>query len=184
MDLGPTTVDLGQVFSSLLGNMMEFLTQTAHDPVTYSIVFFIYTVLATIILPLPVEVGLLLSPVTPFLWLALILGLGKMVGSALVFYLGLGIGGKMRSRTDRPGPFKWLMEKSELVVDKLHYLGLYLILAIPIMPDTIPLYIFSVLNEHGVFRVEWFALINFLAGITRATILFSLLYLFGVDLFH
>ena len=52
------------------------------------------------------------------------------------------------------------------------------------MSDTIPLYIFSMLNENGVFQVKWFALVNLFAGFTRAMVLFLLLSLFGINLFH
>jgi membrane protein YqaA with SNARE-associated domain len=167
-----------------LNGLMDFLVQTANDPITYSIVFFLYTILATVILPIPVEVGLLLSPNTSYLWLALIFGLGKMLGSVVVFYLGLGLGDRVRTWMESWQLTKWLIHGSEVVIDKLHYAGLYLILSIPIMPDTVPLYIFSVLNEHEVFKVEYFAVINLMAGVTRAFVLFSLMYLFGVNLFQ
>ncbi len=176
-------MDIGQAISSFINGLMSVLKDTAADPVLYSIVFFIYAVLAAIALPIPVEFGLLLSPRTPFLWLALVLGLGKAMGSILVYYLGLEVGDKVRRWSDRWGWFRWLFNRSEWLVAKLHYLGLYLILSIPLMTDTVPLYIFSVLNEKGVFKVQYFALVNLLAGFTRASILYALLYLFGLNLF-
>lgn len=177
-------MDIVQAISSFMNNMGALLTQTSSDPIAYSIVLFIYAILAAIVLPIPVEVGLLLSPSTPVLWLALVLGLGKMVGSILVFYLGLGVGDKISAWSARWKWFSWLVVKSEWVVDKLHYLGLYLILSIPMMSDTIPLYVYSMLNSKGIFKVKWFALVNFCAGFTRAMVLFALLSLFGIDLFH
>ncbi len=178
------SVEIGQSLTSFFNGMMSFLVQTSSDPILYSFVLFIYAILAAVILPIPVEVGLLLSPNTPFLWLAFVLGLGKMVGSILVFYFGLGVGDKIKIWSGRWNWFRWLVTKSEWIVDKLHYVGLYLILSLPLMSDTIPLYIFSMLNENGIFKVKWFALVNLCAGFTRATVLFALLSLFGINLFH
>lgn len=177
-------MEVGQAISSLLHGMTEFLVQTSADPVAYSIVLFIYAILAAVALPIPVEIGLLLSPSTPGLWLAFVLGLGKAVGSVLVFYLGLGAGNKVQSWSQRWRWFGWMVAKSEWIVDKLHYVGLFLILATPLMSDTIPLYIFSMLNSNGGLQVKWFALVNLCAGFTRAVILFTLLYMFGINLFH
>jgi membrane protein YqaA with SNARE-associated domain len=177
-------LDIGQALDSFVNGMMQFLAQTANDPVMYSIVFFVYAVLAAIILPIPVEVGLLLSPHTPIIWLVILLGLGKMLGSVLVFYLGLGVGEKVRGWSVRWAWFDWFLKRCEWLVSRLHYMGLYILLSIPLMSDTVPLYIFSILNDEGVFNVQFFALTNLLAGFSRAMILFLLLHLFGVDLFH
>ena len=173
-----------QTISSFLDGMMSFLAQTAADPIAYSVVLFFYAILAAIVLPIPVEVGLLLSPHTPVILLVVILGLGKMVGSILVFYLGLGIGDKIEAWTARWPGFGLLVTKSEWLVKKLNYLGLYIILSVPLMTDTVPLYIFSILNKNGVFSVQMFAFVNLCAGITRGSILLILLSLFGVNLFN
>lgn len=177
-------MDISQAISSFLNGMMSFLAQTAADPIAYSVVLFFYAIMAAVILPIPVEVGLLLSPDTPVIWLAVVLGLGKMVGSVLVFYLGLGIGDKIEKWSAKWPGFGLLVSKSEWLVGKLHYLGLYLILSVPLMSDTVPLYIFSILNKDGVFSVQMFAFTNLCAGITRASVLFILLSFFGVNLFH
>ena len=71
-----------------LSGLMDFLINISHDPILYSIVFFIYTLAATIVLPIPVEAGLFLSPTTPLALKALVLGLGKAAGASLVFKLG------------------------------------------------------------------------------------------------
>jgi len=52
------------------------------------------------------------------------------------------------------------------------------------MTDTVPLYIFSILNKQGVFTVHMFAFANLCAGITRASISLILLSFFGVDLIN
>ncbi len=58
-------MDIWQTIISFLDLLGSILGQYASDPLLYSIAFFIYTFLATIILPLPVEIGLLLSPRHP-----------------------------------------------------------------------------------------------------------------------
>ena len=51
------------------------------------------------------------------------------------------------------------------------------------MSDTAVLYIFSITNKGGeALKMKWFALVNFLAGITRAICLVVLLYIFNINL--
>jgi membrane protein YqaA with SNARE-associated domain len=175
-------VDIGQAIGSLLDGLMEFLKANTADPTVYLGILFLYSILTAIILPFPVELGLFLAPQVPFVLKALVLGLGKMVGSGLVFYIGLGVGDQIRKWSDRWAWFRWFVGACERIVARFHYVGLYFLLSIPLMSDTIPLYIFSVFNEKGVFKLRWFMLVNLLAGITRAGILLLLLELFGIDL--
>ncbi|MDH7508194.1 MAG: hypothetical protein QHH00_02195 [Methanomassiliicoccales archaeon] len=163
---------------------MHFLNQYSTDPFTYGLIFFIYAVSAAIILPIPVEIGLILNPETPFLLKALILGAGKAIGSILVFFIGSKVEGRVRNWSQKWGWFRWFVEKSELLVEKLKYLGLYILLSIPGMVDTVPVYVFSVFNREGVvLELRYFVLANFLGGITRAIFLYALFYGFGINLF-
>lgn len=78
----------------------------------------------------------------------------------------------------------WLATKSESFVRKYGILAMYVIMSIPGMVDTIPLYLFSLLNEEGtLMRLRDFALANFLAGVNRAFIIFAVLELLGIRLF-
>ena len=164
-------------------DLYHFLEQYSADPVAYAVLFYLYCIAATVILPIPVEIGLLLNPGTPFIIKALILGAGKATGSVLVFYIGTRVEVTVR-RWQRWNWFSWLVEKSELLVEKAGYVGLYILLSIPGMVDTIPIYIFSVFNREGkVLELKYFALVNFLGGITRAFLLFVLLEFFGIHLF-
>ena len=165
-----------------LSGLMDFLINISHDPILYSIVFFIYTLAATIVLPIPVEAGLFLSPTTPLALKALVLGLGKAAGASLVFKLG----DKLESPLDRITS-KWRISRAftnlmQRFVAKTRYFGLYLILSIPLMVDTVPIYIFAVFNQKGVMNLQHFALTNFLAGITRAAIVYWVAYQFGIQL--
>jgi hypothetical protein len=169
--------------ADVLQELMDFLFQYSADPVLYGVIFFIYGVLAAVILPIPVELGLIWNPGTPFIFKAIILGAGKCVGSILVFYIGAKVEGRIRSWS-RWGWFDWLVRKSEWLVEKLGYLGLLILLSIPGMVDTIPVYLFSVFNREGkVLELRYFAAINFLGGVIRAIFLYLLLNIFGINLF-
>jgi hypothetical protein len=74
--------------------------------------------------------------------------------------------------------------KSERFVRKYGILAMYVIMSIPGMVDTIPLYVFSIINHEGtLIRLKDFALANFLAGINRAFVIYALLELLGWRIF-
>lgn len=169
--------------ANIWDDLMNFLFQYSADPIMYAIIFFIYCVLAAVILPIPVEIGLIWNPGTPFIIKALILGAGKATGSVLVFHIGSKVEERVR-RWQRWRWFAWLVEKSEWLVEKFSYLGLYFILSIPGMVDTIPIYIFSVFNREGkVLELKYFAIANFLGGLNRAFFIYFLFEVFGIQIF-
>lgn len=166
----------------MLSGLMSFLEGISNDPVLYSIIFFIYAIAATIILPIPVEAGLFLSNATPPIVMALVLGLGKAIGSILVFLLGDKLESPLDRITSKWGFVKWLTDIMHWFVSKTHYVGMYLILSTPLMMDTVPIYIFAVFNKEGAMSLRGFAITNFLAGITRAFIVYWVAYQFGIVL--
>jgi membrane protein YqaA with SNARE-associated domain len=169
----------------LVEDFISILTGIAGSPIEYSIVFFFFAVAAAIILPIPVEVGLILSPHTPWYVLAIVLGSGKAVGSLLVFKIGMELEGSVRRWSERFKFFGKFINLCERFVARYGYYALYVLLSIPFMSDTAILYIFSIVNKDGeAMKLKWFALVNFLAGITRATILVVLLYTFNINLFN
>ncbi len=114
---------------------------------------------------------------------ALVLGLGKATGAIAVFYSGARVEVAVL-RFSRWGWFKWLLVKSEAFVKMYGILAMYLIMSIPGMVDTIPLYLFSIFNKEGtLIRLREFVLANFLAGINRAFIIYAILEVLGVRLF-
>ena len=164
---------------------MSVLTGVAGDPILYSAIFFVYAVLAAIILPIPVEFGLILSPHTPWYVLAIILGLGKAIGSLLVFRIGMEIEGPVRRWSQRFKFFGKFIDLCGRFVFRFGYYALYVLLSIPFMSDTAVLYIFSIVNKDGeAMELKWFSLVNFLAGVTRAIFLVTLLYIFNINLFN
>jgi hypothetical protein len=175
-------MDLASGITSFIDGLVHFLEVSASDPLTFSVIFLLYTILAAIILPFPVEIGLFFSPETPVLVKVLIMGLGKMIGAIIVYYIGLTVGDSLRMWSSRFRLFNWSVNTCEWLVNKFHYIGLYIILSTPLMTDTIPLYLFSVFNEKGVFTMKWFALVSFLGGTTRGLIVFAVFSLLGVKL--
>jgi hypothetical protein len=177
-------MDLWQLIISFFNELEETLDLTASDPILYSVTFFVYAIMATVILPLPVELGLLVSPGTPFLLLAVVLGLGRVIGGVMVFYAGHKIGSQTHAWFYRWNWSTQMMNWFESLITKLGYLGLYIIMSIPFMLDSLPLYAYSISDKNMGFQVKWFALTNFLARFTRAIIFSVLLDLFGIGLFH
>jgi membrane protein DedA with SNARE-associated domain len=170
--------------ASIWDQLIDFLTAHSGDPATYLLTLFVFSIGAAVILPIPIEAGLVAAPETmPFIIPALALGLGKGVGAIVVFFIGAKLEQKVL-RYGKWGWFKWLLEKSEWFVRRFGYFALFIILSIPFMLDTVPLYIFSVLNKEGeLMRFRWFVLVNVLAGTTRASIVLIAFRHFGLTLF-
>ncbi len=165
------------------GFFMDMLDM--NNPYTYLVLFFIFCVLAAVILPIPVELGLagfipfiqeggeflgFTSIFPAFLIVSVVMGLGKGVGSWMVFIIGEKIEDNIRVWFK----WKWFVSFTEFLTrfcERFGYVAIYLILSVPIVPDTIPLYIFSLLNKDGeVFEMKWFVQANFWAGLSRGLI--------------
>jgi hypothetical protein len=159
----------------LIQGLWDFLNSVQNDIFIYSVFLFLYSIAAAIILPIPVEAALFISPATPFILKALLLGAGKAVGSVAIFYIGFELEGPVRRWSDRFKFFKKFVDFCEWFVAKLGYVGLFILLSIPLMSDTVVLYVFSLFNKEGrVLQMKWFALVNLLAGITRAMIVYAI----------
>jgi membrane protein YqaA with SNARE-associated domain len=167
----------------IVEDFISFLTGVSGDPLLYSVFFFLYAIASAVILPIPVEIGLVLSPVTPWYVLAVVLGAGKAVGSVIVFWIGLEIEGPIRKWSARIKWFGKFIELCERFVARYNYYALFILLCIPFMSDTAVLYVFSITNKDGkAMNMRWFAITNFVAGVVRACIFLGLLYL-GFNLF-
>lgn len=166
----------------MIEDLMQVLYDVSSNPLLYSIIFFIYCLLAAIILPLPVEIGLFIGEVHPLIKI-LILGAGKAAGSYFVFFIGVKVDEKVKKSTERFKRYAKFVEKMEKFVGKYGYYALYIILSIPLMVDTVPLYLFSIYNknEEGMSQ-RGFVLVNFFAGCSRAIIIYAVLFGFGLKL--
>jgi membrane protein YqaA with SNARE-associated domain len=166
----------------MIDELMQILMDVSGNPFLYSIIFFLYCVAAAVFLPLPVEIGLFVGDVHPIIKI-LILGAGKATGAYVVFFIGLAVDKTIIKKTKRFKRYGKFVKKMEAFVGKYGYYAMYTILSIPLMIDTVPLYLFSIYNKNeGGMNEKGFVIVNFLAGCTRATLIFVILLAFGVKL--
>lgn len=157
----------------LISQLTEILQGVASDPVQYLIVVFIYAIATAVFLPFPVEAALFLSDATPFWSIALVLSLGKTVGGLVVFSIGGKLEGPIRNSGQGWRVWAAFVRACERFVLRFGYIGFYALLSIPIMPDTVTLYLFSLFNKEGkVMERRHFLAINFLGSLTRCAIVY------------
>ncbi|WP_232701538.1 hypothetical protein [Halobacterium wangiae] len=137
---------------------IEALVATANGPAGLLFIF-VYSVLVAFVLPLPGELVLLPAPQMELgVPTALTIGVvvlvsaaGKAVGSLAAFRIGRG--------AVSAGPSQWFLQRFApksgaprgsgpvlSFVRRYEYVGLAVLLSIPLMPDTVVIYAFSVLN--------------------------------------
>ena len=166
-------------------DLLNILSGLVQDPISYSLLFFIYVILAAIILPIPVEIGLFNPFISPVL-LIFIFAIGKGIGALIVFEIGLKLRSLLKKITNGPKITKKLIDYCELFVKKYGYFGLFIIMSTPLMIDSASLYLFSILNskkngKRAMSRNQ-FVLINIIAGAVRGSIIIILAYLIGIRL--
>lgn len=103
--------------ADLIEQLMDYLSANQTDPLTYLLYFFIFSVAAAIILPIPIEIGLIWNPDVFFPIKALDLGLGKAVGAIAVFYIPILIAGTAK-RLERRGPLRRLLNFLRITAEK------------------------------------------------------------------
>ncbi|MGM0404683.1 MAG: hypothetical protein ACQEQM_00895 [Thermoplasmatota archaeon] len=165
-------------------DIIEILLNTGSDPIAYSIIFFVYVVLAAVILPIPVELGLFNPYMSPILLVG-ILAVGKGVGSYFVFEIGTKARKKIKKISTSNSFISKIVEYSEWFVRKWGYYGLLVVLSTPLMIDSISLYLFSLLNpeekDEGMDKSN-FIIVNVVAGAIRGVITLAVFYYAGVKL--
>lgn len=162
---------------------MDFLQSLADNPLEYAIVLYLFSIATAVILPIPVEFGLFLAPSLGILTKSLIVASGKATGCIIVFYLGLKVEKTIHRWSRRVKFFAWFVDLMEKFVAKTWYFGLYILLSIPIMTDTLPIYLFSIFNKNGVMTPGYFTIVNFLAAINRCMIVIFIANYLGIYLF-
>ncbi len=168
-------------------DLVSFLQQAFDNPAVYLLATFGYAVLVAIVLPIPIEIALF-PPLLDrrfglFAEVALAVAAGKMVGAWLIFRLGLHVEDNIRFWSDRYTWARRAVSGLGKFVEKTGYIGLYVLLSIPLMSDTVPIYLYSLFNKEGKFLAErTFLLSNFLAALNRSAIV-VLLFLASVNLF-
>lgn len=167
-------------------DIISFLFDLTQDPISYSIIFFIYVVLAAVILPIPVEIGLFNPNINPVLLIS-ILALGKGFGAFIVFEIGLKIRKGIKKRFHSGALTKKFIDYCEIFVKKYGYVGLFIIMSIPLMIDSASLYFFSLLNSEGEnnkrsLAKSRFIIINIAAGALRGSIILFIAHFIGLRL--
>ena len=166
-------------------DLIGILLGAIQDPITYSIIFFIYVILAALILPIPVEIGLFNPNIHPAL-LIFILAIGKGVGASIAFEIGTRVRVTLKKTSIGTPLTKKIVAWCERFVRKYGYYGLFIIMSTPLMIDSASLYLFSMLNSKDegkrAMTRTWFVLINIAAGAVRGTIIFLVAYSIGVRL--
>lgn len=172
--------------ADVLGEIINFLLTAYDNPAIFLPLVFLYAIAIAVFLPVPIELSLLL-PIANGQWgylvsITLALAAGKTVGAWLVFVLGVRVEDNIRRWSERWKTARWFVGLLERFVAKTRTLGVYAILSIPLMPDTITLYLYSLFNREGeALERNLFLAANFSAAINRVAILVAL-FLIGVDL--
>ncbi len=161
------------------------LLDTLTNPYVFLPLLFAYSVLVAVVLPTPLEVALIPLIAHPALYgiAAITIGAGKAAGSWMIFLVGLRADRAIKKASSRFSPTKSFVDFCVWFVRKTKYIGLFLILTLPFMSDTVPLYLYSLFNQEGtILSARYFIFTNFLAGINRALILLIVILALGVNL--
>lgn len=155
------------------------------DPIVFLPLLFVYSILVAVVLPTPVEVALLPLLAEPALYglAALTVGAGKAAGSGVVFLLGIHADKVIEKASSRHRLTQRFTELCLRFVERTRYMGLFLLLMLPFMSDTVPVYVYSLFNHDGaVLSARYFVFTNFLAGVNRALLILIVLVALGVNL--
>ena len=160
---------------------IDILAETTSEGL-YLFLLALFTFIATLALPLPVEAALFLGPQTSVFWQAAALGTGKAAAAIVALRIGTDVNKMLQSRLMQTSLAKAFVNFCNWLVVKFHYAGLYFILSIPLMVDTVPVYLFGIFNEEGTIRYVPFAYVNFLAAVNRVMITMMAFHLWGFEL--
>ncbi len=121
------------------------------------------------------EFALILPGLAPWIK-AVVLGLGKATGALAIFGLGLRVEDNIRRWSAHHPLVERGVNYAFGFVKLTRWVGLLVLLSIPFMPDTLPIYIYSIFNREGqAIRPPAFIIVNFVAGVVRAGIFLTLL---------
>jgi len=161
---------------------LEALVKTAAGPGGLALIF-VYSALVAFVLPLPGELVLLAAPrlgifpsaAANLALVILVSAVGKAIGSVLALRIGRGALGS--------GPSRWLRThvaptrrrrgtegRLTAFVHRYEYVGLTLVLAVPLLPDTAVVYAFSAIDGED----RYFAVAAFVGTVARLCLAFAL----------
>ncbi|MFQ6106724.1 MAG: hypothetical protein ACE5QF_03950 [Thermoplasmata archaeon] len=170
-----------------MADLIGFLEEVFTNPILFFPLLFAYSVLVAIILPIPIEIALiwplLQNDIVLYATATLIMAVGKTVGSWAIFFLGIRIEDNIRRWSEKYRLARRFVDAMIRFVRRTRYVGLLLLLSIPLMTDTVPIYIYSLFNEEGeVLHLKLFLGVNFLAAIVRSAIIAVVFVAFGFTL--
>ena len=146
------------------------------SPLLLLLFVFVYSVLVAAVLPFPAEAILVVALVLPsplFVSIAIVIliaATGKAVGSLVALRIGYGVSHSSPVvRLFERVPYYRGFKRRTLTdfVRRYRYYGLVITLAIPFLPDTAPIYAFSVLEN----RPALFAAAAFVGTVIRFVII-------------
>jgi hypothetical protein len=144
------------------------------NPFLFGSFFFLYVILNTMALPFPVELGLFNPYIHPGILIG-ILALGRGVGALIIFELGGFIRTKASTWTLNVYRLRNIIQSIERFIQRYGYYALFLLMSIPLMLDSVVLYMFSLLNTRDKTKAaltrRWFIGITIGASLLRGTII-------------
>ena len=170
-----------------MGDLISILQGFIQQPAVYLILVFIYAILVALILPIPIEFALVWPfvnhDVILYAAVAITTAVGKAIGAIIILQVGIKVEKTIQSWKARISWFGKVVHYLTLFVKKTGNLGIYIILSVPLMTDTVPIYIYSLFHEEGKAPGKLsFGVSNFLAAINRAVLIALVISLFGVTL--
>ncbi len=160
--------------------IVELLTTPRHAAFVLAAVF-VYAFLLAVLLPFPAELALVAAlsldlPRTLALGAVMVAtASGGALGSLLAQRLGYGVSHSdpvTRVLGTVPGYTRFRQHSLVEFIREYRYLGLTVVLSIPLLPVTATLYAFSTLEENP----KWFAVTVFFATFLRLTVFLTLVY--------
>jgi membrane protein YqaA with SNARE-associated domain len=155
---------------------IEELIARGSSPIALLGVAFVYSIVVAAFLPFPAEAVLAIPLALPYPWyvsfalVILIAATGKAVGSVIALQIGYSVSHAtpIVRLTERIPYYKRFKERTVTgFVQRYSYVGLGIALSIPFLPDTAPIYAFSVLDNNPVL----FAVAAFVGTIVRLVII-------------
>lgn len=158
-----------------MADLITLLEEVFTNPVLFFPLLFIYSVLVAIILPIPIEIALiwplLKGDLLFYAGATLTMAVGKSIGSWGIFFLGTKVEDDIRRWSERYEIARRFVDVMIDFVRKTRYIGLLILLSIPLMMDTVPIYIYSLFNKEGeILQLRLFLAVNFIAAIFRSII--------------
>jgi len=167
-------------------DLIAFLEEVLWNPVLFFPLLFLYSVLVAVILPIPIEFALIWPLLSGdfmlFVAATLVIAAGKTVGAWAIFFLGIRVEDNIRRWSEKYRFWRKFVELMIRFVQRTRHLGLLILLSIPLMTDTVPIYIYSLFNTEGeTLSMSVFLGVNFLAAVIRSAIIAVLFLAFGFE---